>query len=292
MKKKLSKKILQQIRVAQRNEITEYHIYSRLAELSTNKHNKKTFKHIAGHELEHYNFWKKITEEEMEVNHWKVNYYIWMSKLLGITFAVRLMEKGEAYAQVSYTELSKHIPGVKKIIKEEQEHEHELINILDEKKLQYIGSIVLGLNDALIELSAALAGFTLALQNTHLIAVIGLITGIAAAMSMAASEYLSTKADESTSQAIQAAAYTGSAYLATVVALVGPFFIFESYMHALATTIAAALSVICIFNFYISVVKNQSFKKLFLEMAILNISISAISFGIGHLIKHYLGVDI
>ena len=46
--------------------------------------------------------------------------------------------------------------------------------MLDEERLRYIGSVVLGLNDALIELTGALAGLTLALQNTQLNLLLGL----------------------------------------------------------------------------------------------------------------------
>jgi len=46
-------------------------------------------------------------------------------------------------------------------VKEEDEHEHKLIAMLKEKKLNYMGSIVLGLSDALVELTGALAGFGL-----------------------------------------------------------------------------------------------------------------------------------
>ena len=56
--------------------------------------------------------------------------------------------------------------------------------------------MVLGLNDALVEFTGALAGYTFALQNTLLVAMTGLITGVAASLSMATSEYLSTKSEE------------------------------------------------------------------------------------------------
>ena len=50
-----------------------------------------------------------------------------------------------------------------------------------------MGSVVLGLNDELVEFTGALAGFTLALSDHRLIALTGSITGIAAALSMASS---------------------------------------------------------------------------------------------------------
>ena len=47
--------------------------------------------------------------------------------------------------------------------------------------------MVLGLNDALVELTGTIAGLTFVLTNTTLIAMAGIITGIAATLSMAAS---------------------------------------------------------------------------------------------------------
>ena len=55
-----------------------------------------------------------------------------------------------------------------KIAEDEERHEQKLLAILDEERLQYVGSMVLGLNDALVELTGTLAGLTLALQNTKL----------------------------------------------------------------------------------------------------------------------------
>ena len=53
--------------------------------------------------------------------------------------------------------------------------EKALLEMLDEERLKYVGSMVLGLNDALVELTGSLAGFTFAMQNTKLIALSGLI---------------------------------------------------------------------------------------------------------------------
>ena len=95
------------------------------------------------------------------------------------------MEKVEGKAQAIYEEISRYIPAAIDIEKDEKEHERKLIDLIDEERLRYIGSMVLCLNDALVELTGALAGFTLAFRNTHLIAMAGFITGIAASLSMA-----------------------------------------------------------------------------------------------------------
>ena len=79
----------------------------------------------------------------------------------------------------------------KKIAQDEDRHESQLLGMLDEERLQYVGSMVLGLSDALVELTGTLAGLTFALQNNRLVALSGLITGISATLSMTSSEYLS-----------------------------------------------------------------------------------------------------
>ena len=180
---RLTTEQLGKVKSFQRNEITEYHIYKRLAKRAKGK-NAEILNEIAGDELKHYHFWEKYGGDSIHPNRWKVFIYYWITTLLGLTFGIKLMEKGEDGAQASYREATEYIPEAKKIVEEEDEHEQKLIGMLKEKKLGYIGSIVLGLNDALVELTGALAGLTLALQNTRLIAVAGLITGIAAAFSM------------------------------------------------------------------------------------------------------------
>jgi len=49
--------------------------------------------------------------------------------------------------------------------------------------------------------------------------------------------------------------------------------------------------IIALFNFYISVAKNQPFGKRFFEMAGLSLGVAAFSFLIGFLISNWLGVD-
>ena len=152
--------------------------------------------------------------------------------------------------------------------------------------------MVLGLNDALVELTGVLAGLTLALQNARLVAIVGFITGIAASMSMAVSEYLSTKQEDTGKNPLKASIYTGIAYVATVVFLILPYFIFENIFTALGFVVINALVIVLFFTFYISVAKDLSFKKRFLEMAALSVSIALINFFIGLLIRKFFGIDI
>jgi len=278
----------------QRNEITEHHLYRRLAARVRAPGNRKTLESIAADELSHYQTWRKYTGQDVEPEWGRVWRYDLVSRLLGFTFSVKLMERNEIDVQDCYAQLRGEIPEeeLDEIIRQEYQHEDTLLALLDEERLRYTGSIVLGLNDALVELTGALAGLTLALQNTRLIALVGLITGVAAALSMAASEYLSTKAQETRKQPVRAALYTGVAYLATVLVLILPYLLLTGYVLALGLTLVAAVTIIALFNYYISVARDEPFTGRFLEMATLSLGIAAFSFLIGYLARTFLGVEI
>jgi VIT1/CCC1 family predicted Fe2+/Mn2+ transporter len=284
----LRKKVLR----AQKNEITEHRIYTRLASASGNEAHRKVLLELAGEELAHYRFFRELTGVEVSPDGFKTVFYIFLARVFGLNFGLKLMEKGEDLAGDAYEKLKVISPKIEQIILDEEKHEHELLELIDEERLKYAGSIVLGLNDALVELTGALAGFTLAIRNTGIIAVVGLITGIAASMSMAASEYISTKHEGGEKSPLKSGVYTGIAYVGTVSLLILPYLLFKNIFLCLGITIANALLVIFIFTFYISVAKDLDFRKRFLEMAGLSVSVAAVNFFIGLLIRNIFGVDI
>jgi len=289
---RLDEKTRKLIRRSQRNEITEHLVYQRLADLAKDDHNRGVLRKISDEEKEHYDFWKGISGEDVEPSGLKIWWYCLISHLLGITFGMKLMERGEEEAQSVYGKISEVVPEVIQIIEDEDRHELELVQMVDEERLKYVGSIVLGLNDALVELTGALAGFTFAFQDSRIVAMAGLITGIAASMSMAASEYLQARTEESEKKPMKASVYTGSAYLVTVAMLILPFLLLDDMYIALTWTILNAVIVILAFTYYISVVKDVSFKSRFLEMITISLGIAGISFLIGSLVRLAFGVDI
>ena len=288
----LSKEVRQQLLDFQKNEISEYHIYKKLAKSIKERENAKILDQIAEDELGHYEDWKKYTNEEVKPNKWTIWKYYLISRIFGFTFGIKLMESGEKSAQANYDQIREYVPEIDNWIKDENEHENALIDMLDEERLQYAGSVVLGLNDALVELTGALAGLTLALQNVELIALSGLITGIAASLSMAASEYLATRSEKTDKHPVRAAIYTGIAYIFTVAILIAPYLLFDNYFLDLALALTSGVIIIAVFNYYISVAQDESFKDRFVEMAGLSLSVAAFSFGIGYLIRIFLGVEI
>lgn len=292
MTNNLSSKQIEMIKGFQKSEISEYHIYTKLSKVIKDPENAKILARIGNEEKNHYEIWKSYTNQEVKPNMLKVQWYYFVSRVFGLTFGIKLMEGGENKAQETYNTMLTDIPEAKKIMDEEHIHEKELIGMIDEERLQYAGSIVLGLNDALVELTGALAGLSLALQNTKLIAMAGLITGIAASFSMAASDYLSKKADNTEKNPARSATYTGTAYILTVALLILPYLLFNHYLLCLGLTLFTAILIIFGFNYYISVAKALNFKRRFTEMAVISLGVSALTFGIGFLVRNALGIDI
>ena len=289
----LSPKALSIIKKMQQSELTESVIYEKIAAFAGGEENRATLLRLAAEEKGHYEIWKRYTGIEMKPEMGKVLKYTFLARTLGFTFAVKLMEKGEGNAQEEYALLADEVAESIVIRKQEEEHEGALLEMLDEERLQYVGSMVLGLNDALVELTGSLAGFVFALQNNRLIALSGLIVGISATFSMASSEFLAARS-EGRSDALKSCSYTGIAYLLTVVALIAPYLLLPagSYIPALICMLAVVILIIGGFTYYTSVAQDQPFKSRFLEMAVISISVAVVSFIVGILAKQFLGVDL
>ena len=292
MGKTISKENMDIILSMQQSELTESVIYREIAKF-TKGENQKTLQRLADEEFMHYGIWKSYTGKDMKPQKGKVMWYKFLAKVFGFTFAVKLMENGEGEAQDVYEKLAEEVPESLNIRAMEEEHENALLDMLDEERLQYVGSMVLGLNDALVELTGTLAGLTFALQNTKLIALSGLITGISATLSMASSEFLAAKSEGRT-DAFKSCTYTGIAYLLTVVFLIAPYLIFgnSQFMLALVIMLVTVVLIIAGFNFYLSVAQGEPFKKRFFEMAFISLGVAVLSFIIGIFVKQFLGIDV
>lgn len=288
----LTSKDLEKFIRFQRNEYTESIVYDRLASIEKDTSNSKVLRLISAEEKAHYYTLKKYTNTEVKPNRWRITKYYWLARILGITFAIKLMESSENSAHQDYARYTE-CEDLQRLSREEEIHEEKLIGLINEERLEYMGSVVLGLNDALVEFTGALAGFTLALSDHKLIALTGSITGIAAALSMASSEYLSTKSEgDKSKHPAKAAIYTGIAYIITVVTLVTPFILISNVLIALGVMLAMALIIIALFNYYYSVARGESFRKRFMEMAVLSFSVAGISFLIGYALKTFTGIDV
>ncbi|MAD56101.1 MAG: rubrerythrin family protein [Euryarchaeota archaeon] len=271
-------------------ERTEMEVYRRLANREKKPENKIILQKISKQESNHYNILKEKTGEDVNFSKIRVYLHLITSIFLGLTFSLKLMEKTEQNAAREYRDL-----GYENIAKEEDEHEKELLSLLEEDSLNYLSSIILGLSDALVELTGALVGLTFAFQELRVVALAGLVTGISASFSMAASEFLATKEENSNRSPIKAALFTGTAYIITVFLLVIPYLLLsdsseiiwglEPHIQALIITFIIGLLIIAFFNFYVSIAQDKSFNRRFIEMVLILLVVTLISFIIGLILR-------
>jgi VIT1/CCC1 family predicted Fe2+/Mn2+ transporter len=284
--------LIARILPAQKAEMTEHLIYAKLAAVTADPHNREVLTRIADEELGHYRIWKGYTGRDVTPDTIRLWWYYLMARILGITFALKLMESVEKRAQNADHVILAAVPEYAGIVENEERHEQALIALIDEERLKYVGSVVLGLNDALVEFTGTLAGLTFAIQNTQIIAVAGLIMGIAASLSMAASEYLSQRSDGGSTDPFKASLYTGLTYVITVALLILPFLLLSNPYLALFFTLGGAVAVIFIFTFYISVAKDLPFFRRFGEMLAISLGIAAISFVLGLVIRVFFNISV
>jgi len=282
-----SRRLLEQMQV---NEATDSAIYKNIARRIKGP-NREVILRMAQDEEAHCALWSRYTGKTVRPKRIKVLWYTLMSWLFGITFVIHLLEFGEDKAGRNYADLMEDVPEAREIMAEEERHEEELASMVDEERLKYIGSMVLGLNDALVELTGALAGFTLALGSNSMVGLAGFITGVSATLSMAASEYLAKKAEPDEQHPLKAAVYTGIAYLITVAILLLPYVLFTSPYVALGCCLFNAACIIAAFTYFVSVVRRESFRPQFMEMICISFGVAAVSFLIGWAAKTWMGID-
>jgi len=291
----LSEKQLKTVLKLQEGEITEKEIYIRIAKYIKKEEDKSALLNIAEEEQLHYDIWRKYSKVHVKSNLLLVFFYTFLARMLGYTFVIKRMETKQNHFNFNasaITKLKPEIPEISQIMAQELVHEQTLIALLDEELLHFVGSMVLGLNDALVEFTGSLAGYSFAMGSNRLITLAGLITGISATLSMASSEFMSART-EGNEEAVKSALFTGAAYLITVVLLILPFMLLpdKSYGLALIIMLVIAILIIAAFNFYISTAKDLNFKSRFLEMSAISLGVAFISFLLGIVVKKALGIN-
>ena len=118
----LSPKALAIVKKMQQNELTESVIYEKIARFAKGEENKQTLLRLAREERAHYEIWKNYTGISMKPEKGKVFKFTMIARILGFTFAVKLMERGESNAQEEYALLAQEVKESTHIRQQEEEH--------------------------------------------------------------------------------------------------------------------------------------------------------------------------
>ncbi|MBI2093461.1 MAG: rubrerythrin family protein [Candidatus Omnitrophica bacterium] len=264
--------------------------YRELAKIETVPEFKRILEALMANEVEDCQFWQELSSvKEVRISPLTIFALKLMRKVLGLTFTAKFLERHERDAVKRYTAFAQQAPPelrarLQQIIDHETHHEHELIGQIQEERVEFLGSIVLGVNDGLIELTGALVGFAFALQQPIQAGLFGTVTGIAASLSMAASAYMQAR-HETGKEPKKAGLYTGVAYLLVVVLLVLPYFLLSNIYLAVGAMFGLIVLLILGLSFYSSVLFDRNFKRQAGEMLLFSLGVAGISFLLGSFVR-------
>src|SRR5208282_4736466 len=281
------------------DEYTDYVVYKKLAGLGFEKRHKfsGTLKRLSGMEYGHYRFWNRYCpERKIGVSNLKVYFIILIRLLLGVTFAVKFLERNEMSTIKKYKEVAHQIPQrdraqFKRMVADEVEHENKFAGQFDEPHIKYISFIVLGLADALVEIAGIHAGSLGIYNSTELAGLAGIIAGAAASVAMASAAYAQAKAGFKGSAAMSAI-YTGVSYFLTALLLATPYFLTKVMIYALSSSLSVGIALTAFTSFYSSVISGANFKKDFTEITSIILLATALLYIIGIIIRRFTGITV
>jgi VIT1/CCC1 family predicted Fe2+/Mn2+ transporter len=291
-----SSKLVEVAREAALDEFREYVVYGMLARMERVAGRRRVLEALAAQELEHFRFWRRFAAVEPPA--WRVRLYAFfmafLRLLFGVTFVAKLLERGEKEAIARYRSVEpllsgEDLEGLRRIIRDEEEHERSLIAQIDETVVKYMGALVLGLADAIIEITGAHAGALGTTNSTTVAGVIGLIVGVGAAISMASASYLQTKHEVGRSPAV-AAFVTGVGYIFAVALMSLPYFLTHDIYLAFAASIAVGVLLTFVLTFQAAVYAERDFKFEFLQTVGLLLGTAFLTYMIGEWLGGVFGI--
>jgi len=280
-----------------RDEYIDHRVYSYLAKIEKNEERKKILENFGKMEHEHYIFWKSLMKKEMKdssLDNIRIKLFILFKYIFGLIFTIKLMERNEKRVIEEYKKLLNKFEGETKqklelIIKDEIEHENFWMNQMKDDTTRYLGFIILGLADAIIEITGVHAGFLGVTASTIIAGIAGLVVGISASLAMASAAYLQAKQAEGSNPRISAI-YTGVFYILAAVALATPYFMTHDMLVAFLSSLVIAIMLIGFFNFYSSVIFERKFAKEFLTSTTIILVTASISFIVGEFLGNIFGI--
>ncbi|RMH74944.1 MAG: rubrerythrin family protein [Calditrichaeota bacterium] len=258
------------------DEYTDHLVYQNLARQETDPQRKEVLLKLSQQEEEHYRFWKGMIDDYTpRPQRFMLKFVLLLRHLFGLTFTIKFLERHEEQVIEEYRRVLPHLDGkagkrLEQIIADEEQHENFFIGQIQEGRVKYLGFIVLGLADAIIEITGVHAGFLGVSSSTIMAGVAGLIVGFAAAISMGSAAYLQTK-QGSEQHPFTSALITGISYLFAVTMLALPYFLTGNMLVAFGVSLLMALLLTAYFTFYSAVLFDREFLKEFVENSLLTL---------------------
>jgi len=294
-----SSDLLEVARIGAADEYTDYLTYKRLSEprMAKTERFAEILKGLSETEHKHYEFWRKYApESESNFSSLRINFVLLLRLLFGITFAVRYLDRHEAdvirrYRSVEHLIPSEDRPGFSEMLRDEEEHEREFSQKVETSSVQYISFVVLGLADALVEITGIHAGSLGIYNSTEIAGLAGVVAGAAASLAMSSAAFAQAK-QGFTGSARLSAIYTGVSYFVTAVILATPYFLTRIMVNALSVSLVFAVIILTSITYYSSVISGKRFARDYAEILGIMFGTTAVLYVLGFFIRLAFGITI
>ncbi len=280
-----------------RDEYTDYNTYLALSRREHNPGFKKALEQLADQEKAHYDYWKDYAPDTIVgINRLKLYFVLLLRFTLGLTFTMKFLERHEDAVISRYEQVADKIPlhdrsRFETMVNDEKHHETYLMEEVKEGRVKYMSFIVLGLADAVVEISGIHAGSLGVYEETRLAGLAGIIAGMAASIAMASAAYAQAKQGFEGS-AKWSAIYTGISYMFTAIFLALPYFLSDSMVYALSSSLIVGVVLVAMMTYYDTIISRRPFKRQFGEIAVIILAASLALYIAGYVAHQYLQIRI
>ncbi|MGC8586764.1 MAG: VIT1/CCC1 transporter family protein [Candidatus Micrarchaeia archaeon] len=267
-------------------EVLDRDTYAALASIEKRPKLKELFGKLSKVEEKHAGIWSKLIESAglkprpPKFKRIKVALFYIARILLGPAFMVNLLERNEEIGLSKYNSALKSAPMKRRekallesVISDEKGHEAAFIKAVrsEQKSLQYIESIVFGMNDGLVEVLAAISGIAAFAATNSIVVLGGFIVAVSGVLSMTGGAYLAAKSKKivgsaTTETPAREAYYTGISYFIGSLFPIAPFAIgMHSYLGIAAAALLTGIA-LSFASIVIAVLGGTSIRARILEM--------------------------
>ncbi|MFP3132912.1 MAG: VIT1/CCC1 transporter family protein [Nitrososphaeria archaeon] len=311
------------------DELHDMLLYKKLSKIVKDKEAKEKFIMLSEVEKFHSEFFKKIMNRlSIKIPKSPSNFLITIEAIFfyifGLNLTLKLFEERESATVVNYLKLydderltKEEKETLKRVIQDEMEHESFFKEKTESAFLKNLRDILLGINDGLIELLAAVSGFVGAYAVGFLVGIAGIVIGVSGSLSMAVGAYIASKSEgelnenkrlrrllmsrvlnapqpeaQEESTAKESAFFVGFSYFIGALIPTLPYFLSLNIRADQALSYVFTIIVLAIVAFITSITTGVDYKKKILEMIGLAIAASLATFSLGLFIHYALGLKV
>ena len=278
-------------RIRMSDEFSDFTLYEKLTRtVDSDSPFAEVLMTLSATEHGHFEFWKKyVPEERPKLARLKLYWVLFLRKFFGLTFATRYLDRHEANVVVEYNALRPLIPETDRsafdaMVADEKEHEKAFAMKVESSAVRYISFVVLGLADALVEISGIHAGWLGLFEKTEIAGLAGVMAGGAASLAMASAAFAQAKQGFQGSARLSAV-YTGVSYFITAVLLATPYFLTSNMLMALFSSLTLAVVILAITTWYSIVIQQKFFLRDFVEILAILFATTLVVFALGYLVS-------